>query len=139
MWWRKRKKLAIALTCADWRLHLRKVDMNRQVARLLRVDGVDLIAVPGPDGLLKPERQIEWQTAVGQIKLLIGAHAPRAIVVLAHQRCAGHPVSDAEHDADVRATAAALKKATGFEGPVHAAIAVRRSDTAWRVQPVARF
>jgi hypothetical protein len=139
MWGKKHKKLAVALTCADWRLHQRKVDLNARLARLLGVDGVDLICVPGPDGLLKPERQSEWLSAVAQIKLLIGAHAPQTVVVLAHQRCAGHPVSDPEHDADVAATAKALKAETGFSGPVKAIVAVFRSDTAWDLKPLTEF
>jgi len=75
MWGKKHKPLAVALTCADWRLHQRKVDLNARLAKLLHVEGVDLIALPGPDGLLKPERAAEWKAAVGQIKLLIVAHA----------------------------------------------------------------
>ena len=138
-WGRRHRKLAVALTCADWRLHQRKVDLNARVAKMLDVHGVDLIAVPGPDGLTKPERAAEWEAAVAQIKLLIGAHAPHALVVLAHQRCAGHPVSDAEHDVDVAATAKALKEATGFKEKVHAAVAVYHSDTAWDLKPLDAF
>ena len=139
MWGKKRKQLAVALTCADWRLHQKKVDLNSRLAKLLQVQGVDVVAVPGPDGLLKPERAAEWKAAVGQIKLLIGAHAPQALVVAAHQRCAGHPVSDGEHEADVRATAKALKAETGFAGPVRAVLMVYHSDTSWDVQPVGQF
>ncbi|MGA7676089.1 MAG: carbonic anhydrase [Rhizomicrobium sp.] len=139
MWGRKHKRLAIALTCADWRLHQRKVDMNRRLGEFLNVEGVDLIAVPGPDGLTKPERSAEWQAAVGQIKLLIGVHAPSAVVVAAHQRCAGHPVSDAEHETDVLATAKALKAQTGFDGPVRAVLLVYHSDTSWDLKPIGQF
>lgn len=139
MWGKTHKKLAVALTCADWRLHQRKVDLNARLCKLLDVNGIDLICVPGPDGLCRPEREAEWQVAVAQIKLLIGAHAPVAVVVLAHQRCAGHPVTDGEHDADVKATAAALKVATGFGGPIKAAVAVYHSDTAWDLKPVGEF
>ncbi len=139
MWGKKHKKLAVALTCADWRLHQHKVDMNARLAKLLGVDGIDLIAVPGPDGLIKSGRESEWQTAVSQIKLLIGAHAPGVLVVLAHQRCAGHPVTDAEHDADAAAAAKALKAETGFTGPVKAIIAVYHSDTAWDLKPLTEF
>ena len=139
MWGWKRKKLAVALVCADWRLHQHVVDMNRRLAKLLGVHGVDLIAVPGPDGLIKPERASEWRTAVSQIKLLIGAHAPRVLVVVAHQRCAGHPVSDAEHDTDVVTTAKALKAETGFAGPVRAVLMVYGSDTAWEFKPIGQF
>lgn len=137
LWGKRHKKLAVILTCADWRLHLKKVDMNARMTKLLGVDGADLICVPGPDGLIKPERAGEWGTAVAQIKLLIGAHAPAAVVVLAHQRCAGHPVSDAEHDRDAVATAEALKAATGFDGPVKAVVAIYRSDTAWDLKTLA--
>ena len=139
MWGKKHRHLAVALTCADWRLHQKKVDLNSRLVKLLQVQGVDLIAVPGPDGLLRPERAAEWKAAVGQIKLLIGAHAPLALVVAAHQRCAGHPVSDGEHEADVRATAKALKAETGFAGPVRAVLMVYHSDTSWDVQPVGQF
>ena len=139
MWGKRRKKLAIVLTCADWRLHQRKVDLNARLAKVLGVVGVDLIAVPGPDGLIKPERKSEWQTAVAQIKLLIGAHAPLVLAVVAHQRCAGHPVTDGEHDAHVVATAKALKAETGFAGPVRAIVAVYQSDTAWDLKDAASF
>jgi hypothetical protein len=139
MWGWKHKKLAVALVCADWRLHQHKVAMNRRLAKLLRVQGVDLVAVPGPDGLAKPERGAERQAAVSQIKLLVGAHAPRVLVVVAHQRCAGHPVSDAEHEADVLATATALKAETGFPGPVRAMLMVYRSDTSWDFKPIGQF
>ena len=139
MWGKKRRKLAVALTCADWRLHQHKVDMNARLAKLLRVDGMDLICVPGPDGLIKSDRAAEWQTAVSQIKLLIGAHAPSVVVVLAHQRCAGHPVTDGEHDSDAPDTARALKDATGFSGPVRAVVAVYHSDTSWDFKPLAEF
>ena len=139
MWGKRRRKLAIALTCADWRLHQRKVDFNARLAKRLGVTGIDLIAVPGPDGLIKPGRDSEWQTAVAQIKLLIGAHAPQVVCVVAHQRCAGHPVSDREHDAHVVATAEALKKATGFAGSVRAIVLVYHSDTSWDLKDVASF
>jgi len=139
MWGKKHKKLAVALTCADWRLHQKKVEMNGRVAKLLKVEGVDLIAVPGPDGMLKPERKAEWAVAVRQIKLLIGAHAPQVLIVVAHERCAGHPVPDGEHLTDAAATAKALKAETGFSGPVHAALMAYHSDTSWDLQPIGQF
>jgi len=137
MFGRKQNRIAVVLTCADWRLHHSRVEMNRRLARQLRVHGADLIAVPGPDGLIKPERKTEWEAAVEQIKLLIGAHKPVALAVVAHQRCAGHPVSDQEHDSDVVATARALKEKTGFGGPVAAVVAVYHSDAKWDFKPVA--
>jgi hypothetical protein len=139
MWGRKHKKLAVALACADWRLHQHKVDMNRRLAKLLGVHGVDLVAVPGPDGLMKPGRNAEWQAVVGQIGFFIAAHAPQVLAVVAHQRCLGHPVSDAEHEADVLATAKALKAETGFAGPVRAVLMVYRSNASWNFKPIGQF
>jgi hypothetical protein len=137
MFWRRHKKLAIALTCADWRLHQRKVDLNRRLARALEVDGVDMIVVPGPDGLLVPAREAEWKVALAQISLLIGAHTPVKLAVVAHQRCAGHPVGDIEHNHDVEAAAKALKLLTNFAGPVEAFVATYKSDTSWGLKPIA--
>jgi len=139
MWGRRHRKLAVALVCADWRLHHRKSEFTRQIARLLGVDGVDIVAVPGPDGLLLPERAGEWKTALDQVKLLIGAHAPVTLAVVAHQRCAGHPVSDDAHVGDVVKTAEALKKETGFAGRVAAMVAEYRSDLNWNVKTVKRL
>jgi hypothetical protein len=136
MFWHKHKKVAVALTCADWRLHNGKVGLNKRLCRELGVGGVDLIAVPGPDGLLRPERESEWQVAVSQISLLIGAHTPVALTVLAHQRCAGHPVSDHDHDSDVMAAAQALKAATEFSGPVLAYVAVYHNDAKWGLKRI---
>ncbi len=139
MWGRRHRKLAVALTCADWRLHQRKVDLNGRLAKLLHVRGVDLVAVPGPDGLVLPERSAEWQAAVAQICLLIGAHFPRTLAVVAHQRCAGHPVTDAAHDTDVLTTAKALKAETGFAGPVRAIVAVYHSEMVWDLKQAGEY
>jgi len=92
-------------------------EFNRQIAKTLRVGGVDFVAVPGPDGLVLPERAGDWKTALDQVKLLIGAHMPVVLAVVAHQRCAGHPVSDEAHVGDVAKTADALKKETGSPVP----------------------
>jgi hypothetical protein len=136
MFWRRQKKLAVALVCADWRLHQGRVNLNRRVAKLLHVDGVDTIAVPGPDGLALPARDGEWQNAVGQISLLISVHKPAALTVVAHQRCAGHPGGDDDHTSDVMTVARALKDATRFPGPVVGAVAVYHSDARWGLQKI---
>jgi hypothetical protein len=136
MFWNRHKKLAVAMMCADWRLHQSRVNLNKRLARLLGVDGVDTIAVPGPDGLALPARAAEWQSAVSQISLLIGAHKPTALAVAAHQRCAGHPVDDGQHRIDVLTVAKALKEATKFPGPVAAIVVVYHSDTNWSLDKV---
>ena len=136
MFWRRHKKLAVALVCADWRLHHKRVKLNTRLASLLRVDGVDTIAVPGPDGLVLPQRAAEWQNALNHISLLVSVHKPAALTVVAHQRCAGHPVADEEHTSDVMMTAKALKAGTNFPGPVAAIIAIYHNDAKWGLQKI---
>jgi hypothetical protein len=136
---KKHKKLAVLITCADWRLHQRKVNLNTRLAKEFGVDGLDYITVPGPDGLVLPERGPEWAAVLTQVKLLVGAHAPVAIVFAGHQRCAGNPVTDEAHIAATKATAEELKAAVGFAGPVHAVMLEYRSDTAWEIRPVAQY
>ena len=139
MWWKRRRKIAVALTCADWRLHHHKVELNARLARLWGVHGVDLICVPGPDGLIKADRAAEWAAVVEQIKILIRVHVPKTLIVLAHQHGAGHPVGDAEHEIDSPAAAVALKQATEFTGPVRAMVAIYRSGKAWNLKSIAEY
>ncbi len=53
---------------------------------------------------------------VGWVKLLNHAHKPDKIALVAHQRCAGHPVDDDQHEHDVLEAAMQLKEKTGFGG-----------------------
>lgn len=136
---KKHKTLAVLLTCADWRLHQRKVDLNARLAKQLKVDGFDHLTVPGPDGLILPERCAEWAAILAQTKLLITAHAPVALVVAGHQRCAGNPISDEAHVVATKETASELKIATGFGGPVHAVMLNYCSDSAWEIAPIGQY
>src|SRR5579885_1727081 len=132
----RKRKLGIALMCSDWRLHQGRVDLNWKIARALKVRGVDVVAVPGPDGLLAPARETEWRSAVRQIAVLAKAHDSVALAVVAHQRCAGHPVSDDEHEIGVAAAAKALKEALKFAGPVAAMVATYRSESNWGLKKI---
>src|SRR5580692_9073633 len=120
MFWFSNKKLAVAVTCSDWRLHQRKVDFNRRIGKAMGVGRVDMVVLPGPDGLLLSDRVGEWASTRAQTELLANAHHAAALAVVAHQRCAGHPVSDPQHETDVEAAAKALKAALAFAGPVYA-------------------
>lgn len=133
---KKDPRIALLLTCADWRLHSHEVDLNARIKGICGCDGIDLVAVPGPDGMLQPARAGEWTAAVSQIKLLIKNHNVQVLLVAAHHCCAGHPVSDAQHDADVRDTVAALKRDTGFSGPIHAIMLTYRDELDWGIEPV---
>lgn len=130
-------RLAVLVTCADWRLHQPCVGLNARVCALLGADGVDFVCLPGPDGAMRADRAGEWAALVAQVRLLMGAHDPFALAVAAHHECAGHPVDAHAHDGDVRRTAARLKAETGFSGPIHAIMLVYRTDQDWDIEPVA--
>jgi len=124
-------RLGVALSCADWRLHHVQANFNSRLAETLDVEGVNTTALPGPDGLILPHRENELAVVAGWIKLHIKVHDPRVLAVVAHQRCAGHPVSDSEHEIDAVRTARALKERTGFAGPMIAVLAAYRHEFHW--------
>lgn len=133
------KKLAIAITCSDWRLHQDAVHYNKQLAELLGADGVDLIVVPGPDGLYKEGSETALKVVADAAKLLAGAHNSMAIAVVGHYQCAGNPASDEQHDADAAEAAQALRKSLDFAGPIVAVSTVYRDDANWSLKEIARI
>ncbi len=139
MLWGKNNKLAVAVTCSDWRLHQRAVDFNTRIGKAVGCGKVDMVVLPGPDGLLLPTRVGEWQAALGQVELLANAHHAAALAVVAHQRCAGHPVDDAQHETDVVNAAKALKGALNFAGPAFALVATYGSDSKWGLKTIGKY
>lgn len=129
------KRLGIAVMCVDWRLHQKDVRMSEQIRDALGVDVVDVVAVPGPDGFLKPTREGDQESLVKALKLLIGAHHPLAVALVGHYTCAANPVDDPVHDVDAKEMAEFLKKETGFKA-IKAFSAVRHSDDDWRLKEV---
>lgn len=130
--------VAVGLVCADARLHRAEVRITERAAELLGVDDVYLIAKPGPNGVhTKPASHLD--ALVDDFTLLINAKNPSVLVVMGHQNCAGHPVSNEEHDADASTVAQILKSRTGFAGAVIALVAIYTTDTEWGLKEVARF
>ncbi len=61
--WGRDKKLGVAMTCSDWRLHQKGVKFIGRVGKAMGWGKVDLVALLGPDGLLLDQRSGEWQAA----------------------------------------------------------------------------
>jgi len=134
------KKIAVGVFCADWRLHQDSVHLNKAVKDHLGVDGVDVIAIPGPDSVCAPVGfEAERELLTKWLKLLIGAHKPVAVAFIAHYNCAGHPVEDHEHDADVEKMMREFKTALGFEGEMVSLCATYVRDDAWPLKEIARI
>jgi hypothetical protein len=130
------KKIAVAVVCADGRLHQDVVHFNKLIAEHLQVDLVDVLAVAGPDGVIKPGREGEKEALVKNLQVLIGAHKPVALAFVAHQACAGNPVSDEQHELDVKATLEEFQQMLGFAGDMVALVAQHESDTAWPLKEI---
>ena len=94
-------RFAVAVTCIDGRIQAAVADAVR---RTHAVEYVDMVTVPGVDGALREDGPARKQvrSAVG---VSVEAHDSAVVVVAGHTDCAGHPVDDQGHAADVGAAA----------------------------------
>jgi hypothetical protein len=91
---------ATAINCIDGRA-------QRPVADWIRVrfsvDYVDAITQPGPEKPLMQGPQAIIDMMRQNVAVSVTAHQSRLIAIAAHYQCAGNPVTDEEHKAQVRA------------------------------------
>lgn len=92
-------KYATAINCIDGRV-------QRPVAEWIRiryaVDFVDTVTQPGPEGALTNGSPTIIDAMRQNVGVSVSAHQSRLIAVVAHHDCAGNPVSDEEHKAQVQ-------------------------------------
>ena len=85
--------------------------VNQWLKNKYQVDYVDVISEPGPDGILARNAD---QAIIANIKkridISLGKHGSKVIALVAHDDCAGNPVSEAEHRKDLLAGRETLKK-----------------------------
>ena len=124
------KKLGIAIVCVDWRLHQKEVRIAEKVRDALGVDVVDVVAFPGPDGIVESQRSGDSAALLSWLELLIDAHHPVAIALVGHYNCAANACDDTKHDSDAKKTTEYLKTESKFEN-IRGFSAVRNSDTDW--------
>lgn len=93
-------KFATAINCIDGRA-------QRPVSEWIRVqfsvDFVDTITHPGPEKALTEGSQDVVDAIRQNVGVSVSAHQSQLIAVAAHYQCAGNPVSDDEHKAQIRA------------------------------------
>ena len=91
-------KFATAINCIDGRV-------QRPVAEWVRirysVDYVDTVTQPGPEKALTQGAPATVDAMRQHVGVSVSAHQSRLIAVVAHHDCAGNPVSDEEHKAQV--------------------------------------
>jgi len=90
----QKKQFAAVITCMDGRVQL---PVSQYLRERFKVDYVDTITEPGPVGLLaqKPETS-EVQGIWKRLEISIYKHHAGDIAVVAHEDCAGNPVSQKE-------------------------------------------
>jgi len=70
--------------------------------RNLKVDFVDMITEPGPDGMILRGNPADLESIKRRILISTGKHGSESIILAGHTECAGFPVSKEEHIAAVK-------------------------------------
>jgi hypothetical protein len=129
-----KRRLGVAVTCTDWRLHRPAVNLCGRLTRLLKVDYLNMCCVPGPDAMLHPDREADWVIVCDWFKLLIHLQDPVVLALVAHERCLANPEPGPEHERDVQMVAKAVKADTGFPGPIVSFLTVHKTDMRWSLK-----
>lgn len=108
-------KVAVVMTCMDCRLHRPEAEHYKQLCELLEVDDCYIETEAGPDGAVLNDTD-RCCGAVQNLVIIKEAKHPDVMAICAHYDCAGHPVSDEEHDRDVLAAAEQLSQEVFGEG-----------------------
>jgi hypothetical protein len=91
---------ATAINCIDGRV-------QRPVSEWMRVqysvDFVDTITQPGPEKALTQGPQTIIDVMRANVGVSVSAHKSQLVAIAAHHECAGNPVSDEDHQAQIRA------------------------------------
>lgn len=89
---------ATAIGCIDGRTTSATTDWLKQ---FLHVDYVDLITEAGPDKFLLHAEPGLIQAVRRKVLVSLTAHRSPVIAIAAHDDCAGNPVSESEHKAQI--------------------------------------
>lgn len=92
-----------AINCIDGRVQAPVADWVRAH---FGVQYVDMVTVPGPDGVLTQGAPQANKLILDYVRVSQEAHHSGVLAIAGHFGCAGHPVSPDEHIAAIRAAAA---------------------------------
>lgn len=116
-------RVADVKICKDCRLHRPEAQMYTQLCEILDVDDCYIGAEAGVEGAIlnDPDRRAG---AFKNAKMIKDLKRPDVFAVVGHYDCAGHNVSDTQHDIDIIAAAEQFSEALfGTTGHVVALIA----------------
>lgn len=106
---------ATAISCIDGRvLH----PVAEFLKKKYKVDYVDAITEPGPDGILAANQdKVTIESIKRRVVISVGRHGSKHIAIAGHHDCAGNPVDKDTHLAHIRAAIEAVKS-WGFNADV---------------------
>jgi hypothetical protein len=89
------KKFATAINCMDGRTQLPVIEY---IKNKYKVDYVDAITEPGPDGILASNKDHATVESIKRrVSISAGKHGSKLIAVVGHHDCAGNPVDKDTH------------------------------------------
>ncbi len=94
---------ATAINCMDGRVQTPIADW---VKIHQQVQYVDMITEAGVDGIMAKGNPAQHESIRQRLLVSVNAHGSGFVAIAGHQGCAGNPVSDSEHIADIKAAAA---------------------------------
>lgn len=95
-------RFGTAINCIDGRTHQVVIDYMR---RNHGVDGVDMVTLPGADGIFSRERYAEVALAKRAVSISVEKHGSGVIAIVGHHDCAGNPGDREYHHAHLRKAA----------------------------------
>ena len=122
-------KVAVAVCCMDYRLHKPEVSLASQLEDVLGADAVYIYTCAGPEGKVIAGED-GFRDMVKDLQLIIDAKGASTIAICGHHDCAGHPVSDEDHELDSVRSAAVLSEHLEFSGDVIPLIARKSGEGA---------
>lgn len=128
------RKVAVALVCMDKRLHTPEAELVPQLQKLLNVDDVYVLTTAGPAGRMLAAGH-HAQALSEDTQLIIDAKGASVVALCEHYDCAGHPVSDDQHDQDAARAAEHFKQQINFAGDVVPLVAKPGNETtaSWQI------
>jgi hypothetical protein len=96
---------ATAINCMDGRVQTPVADW---VKIHQHVQYVDMITEAGADGLMVRGTQAQLESIKQRVLVSVNNHHSSFVAVAGHSGCAGNPVGEAEHIADIKAALAVI-------------------------------
>ncbi len=122
-------KFGTAINCIDGRVQLPVMAWMKEQYHL---DYVDMITEPGPDKILATESR-EIASIKNRVMISVNAHGSRIVLIAGHYDCAGNPVGEEEHKAQLKK---AVPTILSWDLPLKDIVAVWINQD-WKIEIVA--